>query len=128
VSATLSRRQASLLGLTALAAGCASGADLISFDRGEFALTYAELYTFGQSLLATAIARNTKAGVLNSYAQGLKAFADRLTAMDERVRRAIIEAPQKAKDAHAVALGDLADILSKALPLILPLIAAAAAV
>ena len=121
------RRREAVLALGVLAAGCASGADLISFDRGEFALTYAELYTFGQSLIATAIGRNTQAGVLNSYAQGLKAFSDRLAAVDERVRKAIIEAPQTAKTAHAAGLSEIADIFSKALPLILPLLAAAAA-
>lgn len=117
------RRREAVLALGALVAGCASGADRISFDRGEFALTYAELYTFGQNLLATAIVRNTKAGIPNAYAQGLQKFSDRLVTVDERVRKAIIDAPQMAKDAHAVGLEEIADIFAKALPLILPLIA-----
>lgn len=120
-------RRAALLGLGTLAAGCASGADLISFDRGEFALTYAKLMTFGQNLLTGAIAKNTKAGVPNAYAIQLKTFLDQLGELDAKVTKAILEAPQKAKDSHDVALGEIASTLTKALPYILPLLGAAAA-
>lgn len=119
-------RRAALLSLGALAAGCGGRADLISFDRGEFALTYAKLLTFGQNLLTAAIAKNTKAGTPNAHALQLKAFSDQLVELDAKVTKAILEAPQKAKDSQDVALGEIAGTLTKALPYILPLLGAAA--
>lgn len=111
-------------GAAAVAAGCGARADIVSFDRGEFALTYARIFALGQTLLATAIERNTKAGVPNTHAQKLKLFLDDLTAVGAKVEKAIIEAPQNAKNAQDIGLTQVSDLLTKALPLLTPLLGA----
>lgn len=117
------RRRAALLSIAGLTAACAS-ADRISFDRGEVAITFTKLVTAGLLLLDGAIRKNTKAGVPNEYAMTLTAFAIDLRRVQERVEQAILEAPTKSRELNASGLGEVVNILSKAIPLILPLLAA----
>lgn len=119
----MNSRRSVLLGAAGALVACAGRPDLVSFDRGEFALTYAKLMTFGQTLLMSAITKNTKVGVANAYAQSLQKFLDDLTRIDDKITKAIIEAPQKSKDSQDAGLAEIASILTKATPFILPLLA-----
>lgn len=116
-------RRTALLGLAGLTAACAS-ADRISFDRGAFAITFTKLVTTGLQLLADAIAKNTKNAVPNAYALRLIPFRDALVTLQEQVEKAIIEAPARSRELEAAGIDQAVSVLQKAIPLILPLIAA----
>jgi len=119
-------RRAVLSTLGLLAAGCAAGPDRISFDRGSFAIAFTKLTTIGLTLLEGAIARNTKGGAPNDYAKRLTAFKDDILKVQADVERQIAEAPGRAQAVSADGLATVVDVLGKALPLVMPLLAAAA--
>lgn len=116
---------AAVLGL--LAGGCATGADRISFDRGEFALVYARLMTTGLALLEGAIdaAKKRAKGAASTTVDSLTQYRQALLDVQKRVDDAIISAPAQQQQASAQGLADLGRALAQAIPLILPLIAAA---
>lgn len=119
-------RRAALLSLAGgLAASCAS-VDTISFDRGAFAITFEKLVTSGLLLLNGAIVKNTRGGVPNTYAQQLITFRDELQRVQADVEKQIVEAPEKSRQINIQGLQDVAGIISKAIPIILPLLGVAA--
>lgn len=116
------KRRAALAALPALLVACAS-ADRISFDRGSFAIVFTKLMTIGLGLLNAAIQKGTRAGVASAHALELTKFRDKLLEIQAEVEKQIVEAPAKSQDVNAAGLGMVVDILGKAMPLILPLLA-----
>ena len=91
--------------LALLLAGCATGArvDQVSFDRGAFALAYADLVTPMRLKCAASPAAPTPA-------------CAQLALLDQQVRQAIIDAP-KAAAAQPDPLSALLPLLLKLAPL-----------
>lgn len=122
----MNRRQALTAGgAAAILAACAH-VDLVSFDRGEFAITFTKLMTIGQAFVSQSIKAHTKNGVMDAKGIELDKFMGQLIEVQKRVEDAIISAPSNANAANAAGLKDVVDILMKVAPLILPLIAGAA--
>lgn len=115
-------RRSALAALAGLSAACAS-ADRLTFDRGGFAIVFTKLMTIGLGLLNAAIQKGTRAGVPNAHAQELATFRDRLLVIQEQVEKQIMDAPARADQINTGNLQAVVDILAKAMPLILPLLA-----
>lgn len=111
--------------IAALLAACAH-VDQISFDRGEFAITFTKLITVGLALIQNAINAHTKNGQKDAKAQDLDKFKDELLAVQAKVEKAIIEAPSQANQLNAAGLKDVVDILMKAAPILISILGAVA--
>jgi hypothetical protein len=109
--------------------------DQIVFDRGDFSITFENLVNTGLQLLGAAIVAHTKKGVASEYAKRLQAFYDDVVKVKERVEGQIRAVPAQVAQAAAQnqsqlfsgqGISDIVDILAKAIPIILPLLLAAA--
>jgi hypothetical protein len=116
-------RRAALAALATLATGCA-GHDLFTADRGAFAIGFEKLMTTGLLLLSHAIDGMTKKRDEAKKAE-LVGYRSSLLDFQKQVEAAIIAAPSQRQQLAMTGISDILDTLGKALPILLPLLAAA---